>query len=75
MKTFIIGFLFLIIGLFSGGYIQNKQINALTKEVTQLRMLKTHFYDFRNRIYKTIPLDYLSQVTIGDFDFDKYLEE
>ena len=47
----------------------------LRKEVTQLRALKTHFYDFRKRVMHTIPVDYLSEVTIGDFDFDKYLED
>ena len=73
MKT-IIGII-LLIGLLSVTYIQDKQYKEITKEVTQLRMLKVHFYDFRERIYITVPVDYLSQVTIDDFDFDKYLEE
>jgi len=53
----------------------NKEIALIQKENMQLRALKTHFYDFRKRVMHTIPVDYLSEVTIGDFDFDKYLED
>ena len=46
----------------------------LQQEVVHLRLLKAHFYDFRSRVMSTIPMDYLSKVTIDDFDFDKYEE-
>ena len=48
---------------------------SLEDQVFNLRALKAHFYDFRERVMSTIPVDYLSEVTLGDFDFDKYLED
>ena len=64
-------FAFLLAMVVSG----HQRVIKLTKEVTQLKVLKTHFYNFRGKVMSTIPMDYLSALTIDDFDFDKYEEK
>lgn len=61
-----------IISLQKNFELVSNAIKPLEKKVAQLTALKKHFYDFRERVYKGIPLDYLSHITLEDFNFKKY---
>ena len=75
MKGLLVVILICFIVLVGIAGTEHMQVISLTRKATKLENLKAHFYDFRERIYLTVPVDYLSEVTLGDFDFDKYLED
>ena len=73
MRRFVLALLILFLVVMIAS--QHQETLKLVKEITQLRELKAHFYDFRGKVMSTIPMDYLSELTIDDFDFDKYEEQ
>ena len=54
---------------------QHKQVLDLTVEVTRLRAFAIHFQSFRDRIYNTVPIDYLTEMTIDDFKFERFMSD